>query len=71
MLSVLYVIFTEGSAATSGDRLLRPDIAYEAIRLARTAWIGRVAALRLPHGRLTSHHTGAGPRRGYLFRTCE
>ncbi|HEY9334963.1 MAG TPA: DUF6596 domain-containing protein, partial [Kribbella sp.] len=32
----LYVIFTEGSTATSGDRLVRPDVAYEAIRLART-----------------------------------
>jgi len=36
VLSVLYVIFTEGSTATSGDRLLRPDLAYEAIRLGRT-----------------------------------
>ncbi|MFD0278614.1 RNA polymerase sigma factor [Kitasatospora sp. NPDC127111] len=36
VLSVLYVIFTEGSTATTGDRLLRPDLAYEAIRLART-----------------------------------
>ncbi|WP_330437989.1 RNA polymerase subunit sigma-24 [Micromonospora sp. NBC_00821] len=36
VLSVLYVIFTEGSTATSGDRLLRTDVAYEAIRLART-----------------------------------
>ncbi|MEU7906929.1 DUF6596 domain-containing protein [Actinoplanes sp. NPDC049118] len=36
VLSVIYVIFTEGSTATSGDRLLRPDVAYEAIRLART-----------------------------------
>ncbi|MEA5454005.1 RNA polymerase sigma factor [Sinomonas sp. JGH33] len=35
VLSVLYVIFTEGSTATSGDRLLRTDLAYEAIRLAR------------------------------------
>ncbi|TKK91585.1 RNA polymerase subunit sigma-24 [Herbidospora galbida] len=35
VLSVLYVIFTEGSTATSGDRLLRPDLAYEAIRLTR------------------------------------
>ncbi|UOZ03989.1 RNA polymerase sigma factor [Amycolatopsis sp. WQ 127309] len=36
VLSVLYVIFSEGSTATSGDRLVRPDVAYEAIRLART-----------------------------------
>ncbi|WP_169945087.1 RNA polymerase sigma factor [Microbispora sp. H11081] len=36
VLSVIYVIFTEGSTATSGDRLLRPEVAYEAIRLART-----------------------------------
>ncbi|MEU5725886.1 sigma-70 family RNA polymerase sigma factor [Micromonospora sp. NPDC047738] len=36
VLTVIYVIFTEGSTATSGDRLLRPDVAYEAIRLART-----------------------------------
>ncbi len=36
VLSVLYVIFTEGSTATSGDRLVRTDLAYEAIRLART-----------------------------------
>jgi hypothetical protein len=35
VLGVLYVIFTEGSTATTGDRLLRPDLAYEAIRLAR------------------------------------
>nr|WP_225847979.1 DUF6596 domain-containing protein [Streptomyces sp. HPF1205] len=35
VLSVLYVIFTEGSTATAGDRLLRTDLAYEAVRLAR------------------------------------
>jgi RNA polymerase sigma factor (sigma-70 family) len=35
VLSVLYVIFTEGSTATAGADLLRPDLAYEAIRLAR------------------------------------
>jgi predicted RNA polymerase sigma factor len=36
VLGVLYVIFTEGSTATAGTDLLRPDLAYEAIRLART-----------------------------------
>jgi RNA polymerase sigma factor (sigma-70 family) len=36
VLSVLYVIFTEGSTATAGDSLLRTDLAYEAIRLVRT-----------------------------------
>ncbi|GAB2588901.1 RNA polymerase sigma factor [Paractinoplanes abujensis] len=36
VLSVLYVIFTEGSTATAGDSLLRQDLAYEALRLART-----------------------------------
>jgi RNA polymerase sigma factor (sigma-70 family) len=35
VLSVLYVIFTEGATATSGEDLLRHDLAYEAIRLAR------------------------------------
>ena len=35
MLSVVYVIFTEGSTATSGDDLIRPDLAHEAVRLAR------------------------------------
>jgi RNA polymerase sigma factor (sigma-70 family) len=35
VLSVVYVIFTEGSTATAGDELIRPDLAYEAIRLAR------------------------------------
>ncbi|MDY7086332.1 MAG: sigma-70 family RNA polymerase sigma factor [Actinomycetota bacterium] len=36
VLSVLYVIFTEGSTATAGDTLVRRDLAYEALRLART-----------------------------------
>ncbi|MFH9347572.1 RNA polymerase sigma factor [Kitasatospora sp. NPDC017646] len=35
VLSVLYVIFTEGSTATGGQDLLRPGLAYEAVRLAR------------------------------------
>lgn len=36
VLSVIYLIFTEGSSATSGDSLIRLDLAQEAIRLARS-----------------------------------
>jgi RNA polymerase sigma factor (sigma-70 family) len=35
VLSVLYLIFTEGSTASSGSEWIRPDLAREAIRLAR------------------------------------
>jgi RNA polymerase sigma factor (sigma-70 family) len=35
VLSVLYVIFTEGSTASSGTEWIRPDLAREAIRLTR------------------------------------
>jgi predicted RNA polymerase sigma factor len=35
VLNVLYVIFTEGSSATSGDDWIRHDLAREALRLAR------------------------------------
>ncbi|MFT4287138.1 RNA polymerase sigma factor [Nocardioides sp.] len=35
VLSVLYLIFTEGSTASTGADLLRPDLAQEAIRLTR------------------------------------
>jgi RNA polymerase sigma-70 factor (ECF subfamily) len=37
VLSVLYVIFNEGYAATDDPGLLRPDLAAESIRLARLA----------------------------------
>ncbi len=36
VLSVLYLLFNEGYAATSGEDLLRQGLADEAIRLART-----------------------------------
>jgi RNA polymerase sigma-70 factor (ECF subfamily) len=36
VLRVLYLVFNEGYAATSGDDLLRRDLCAEAIRLART-----------------------------------
>jgi RNA polymerase sigma factor (sigma-70 family) len=35
VLHVLYLIFNEGYASTAGDRLHRPDLCAEAIRLAR------------------------------------
>ncbi|MCP2031020.1 RNA polymerase sigma factor (sigma-70 family) [Okibacterium sp. HSC-33S16] len=35
VLGVVYLIFTEGYAATSGDRWLRIDLAHEALRLGR------------------------------------
>ena len=35
VLSVIYLIFTEGSSASSGDDLIRFDLAGEALRLAR------------------------------------
>ncbi|UJA19192.1 sigma-70 family RNA polymerase sigma factor [Thermoleophilia bacterium SCSIO 60948] len=36
VLSAVYLIFNEGYAASSGERLIRPDLCREAIRLART-----------------------------------
>src|SRR5918998_6920736 len=35
VLSVLYLIFTEGSTATSGSDWIRHDLAREAVRLSR------------------------------------
>jgi RNA polymerase sigma-70 factor, ECF subfamily len=35
VLAVIYLVFTEGYAATSGADLMRPDLAQEAIRLGR------------------------------------
>jgi predicted RNA polymerase sigma factor len=35
VLSVLYLVFTEGSTASSGSEWMRQDLAHEAIRLAR------------------------------------
>jgi RNA polymerase sigma-70 factor, ECF subfamily len=42
VLAVLYLVFTEGHTASSGDRLVRDDLAQEAIRL------GRVLAALMP-----------------------
>jgi len=35
VLAVIYLMFTEGYAATSGERWMRPELADEAVRLAR------------------------------------
>ncbi len=35
VLSVVYLVFTEGATATSGAELIRTDLAHEALRLAR------------------------------------
>ncbi|MBP3036403.1 RNA polymerase sigma factor [Arthrobacter sp. zg-ZUI100] len=35
VLRVIYLMFTEGYAATSGDQWIRPDVAAEALRLGR------------------------------------
>jgi RNA polymerase sigma-70 factor (ECF subfamily) len=35
VLAVIYLVFTEGYAATSGEELMRPDLAREAIRLGK------------------------------------
>jgi RNA polymerase sigma-70 factor (ECF subfamily) len=35
VLAAIYLVFTEGYVATSGDDLMRPDLAREAIRLCR------------------------------------
>lgn len=42
VLTVVYLVFTEGYAATSGDRWIRRDLADEALRL------GRILARQLP-----------------------
>ena len=35
MLQVVYLVFNEGYAASSGESLTRPDLSAEAIRLGR------------------------------------
>ncbi|MGC5168888.1 RNA polymerase sigma factor [Luteimicrobium sp. DT211] len=50
VLSVVYVVFTEGSSATGGDAWIRTDLASEALRLARS--LARLAPEPEPLGLL-------------------
>jgi RNA polymerase sigma factor (sigma-70 family) len=69
VLHVLYLIFNEGYTASSGSKLHRADLAYEAIRLARTVHAqlpedgevtGLLALMLLTHARRTARTTAAG-----------
>ena len=68
VLAVIYLVFNEGYAATSGDALVREDLCTEAIRLARTLHelmpdepevVGLLALLLLVAARRPAR-TGAG-----------
>ncbi|MGV9356196.1 RNA polymerase sigma factor [Streptomyces misionensis] len=69
VLHVLYLIFNEGYAATSGSRLHRPDLAHEAIRLTRAVHArlpeddevtGLLALMLLTDARRTARTTPSG-----------
>lgn len=69
VLAVLYVLFTEGYSASSGDRLVREPLAEEAIRVARLLAMlmpdepevsGLLALMVLQHARRAGRADAAG-----------
>jgi RNA polymerase sigma-70 factor, ECF subfamily len=69
VLAVVYLIFNEGYAASSGDRLIREDLATEAIRLGRLLAelmpdepevLGLLALMLLVHSRRNARITANG-----------
>ncbi|WES64574.1 sigma-70 family RNA polymerase sigma factor [Microbacter sp. GSS18] len=70
VLGVVYLVFTEGYAATAGDRWVRPDLADEAIRLGRIVTgllprepepLGLLALMELQRSRFAARESGSGP----------
>ena len=69
VLAVIYLIFTEGHTATSGDQLVRADLCQEAIRLGRVLAelmpdepevLGLLALMLLADARRAARTTGDG-----------
>jgi RNA polymerase sigma-70 factor (ECF subfamily) len=69
VLAVIYLVFTEGYVATSGNDLMRPDLAREAIRLCRlldlllpqrSEIIGLLALMLLHDARRAGRATAGG-----------
>jgi RNA polymerase sigma-70 factor, ECF subfamily len=69
VLAVLYLVFNEGYAATSGDAPIRRDLCDEAVRLARVVAalmpdepeaVGLLALMLLQHARRDARVDGAG-----------